>query len=157
MKIKLDTKDKISEATSVLFLLVSILMVVFSLPNLPDIVPNHFNLNGEPNKYGSKYFLWVGPAVALFMYVLLTVLAGFPQSYNFHYTKNNIEAQYKITSKMVRSIKAGMMMFFVALNFFLVQSAQLKFTHYIIVLVPMVLLIIFGNVIYYYIKWGKIA
>lgn len=157
MKIKLDTKDKVSEVISVLLLIVSFLIVALSISNLPDIVPNHFNLKGEPNKYGSKHFLWVGVAVAVFMYFLLTVLAEFPKSYNFHYTKNNIEEQYKITTKMVRSIKLGLMLFFVALNFFIVESAQLKFTNYIVVLVPMVLLIVFGNVIYYTIQWSKIT
>jgi uncharacterized membrane protein len=156
MKIPLDRNDKISEGISTFFLLACVLIVALSLPGLPDIVPIHFNLKGVPNGYGSKYFMWLGPAIASSMYIGLTVLAKYPQVYNFRYTPTNIEEQYKITSKMVRSIKAGLMFFFSLLAFFLVQSAQLKLMGYIIWLLPIFLIIIFGNVIYYTIQWGKI-
>ena len=156
MKIKLDTNDKISEAASILFLLISVSVVALSISNLPDTVPCHFNFKGEPNRYGTKHFLWVGVALAIFLYIGLSILAKFLQVYNFRYTQTNIEEQYKVTSKMVRSIKAGFMFFTIVLNFFLVESAQLKFTNYIMLLVPLILIIIFGNVIYYTIQWSKI-
>jgi uncharacterized membrane protein len=156
MKIPLDTKDKISEVISILFLVASFLIVALSIPDLPDIVPNHFNLKGEPNKYGSKHYLWVMVGISVFLYIGLTVLAKFPQIYNFRYTPNNIEEQYKLTSKMVRNLKLGLMFFQAALTFFMVQSAQLKFVQYVFFLIPLVLIIVFGNVIYYTIQWGKI-
>ena len=157
MKIKLDTADKISEVISVLLLLVSVLIVALSISGLPDIVPVHFNLKGVPNRYGSKHFLWIGPAIASFMYVGFSILAKYPQVYSFRYTPTNIEEQYRVTSKMVRGIKAGMLFFFVVLTFILVQSAQLKMIEYAVVwLVPLILVIIFGNVIYYTIRWSKI-
>ena len=55
----LDTIDKVFEIISILIFIVTITLVIRAVSVLPDIVPCHFKFNGEVDRYGSKYFLWI--------------------------------------------------------------------------------------------------
>jgi len=50
---------------------------------LPDRVPTHFDISGQPNAWGSPGILWILPAVGLGLYALMTALASIQfRSYN---------------------------------------------------------------------------
>jgi uncharacterized membrane protein len=50
---------------------------------LPARVPVHFGVTGRPDRYGSKSLLLILPAIAAVLTLLLTLVARFPQSFNF--------------------------------------------------------------------------
>jgi uncharacterized membrane protein len=53
----------------------SLLVTAFGWARLPERVPVHFGLDGQPNRYGSRYeLLLLGPGMVLFVWVLLAVL-----------------------------------------------------------------------------------
>ena len=70
MKIKLDAADKILEAVALIAVLGNALMIAISIQGLPDIIPNHFDLKGTPNQFGSKNSLWAVVAVSVFIYTI---------------------------------------------------------------------------------------
>jgi uncharacterized membrane protein len=80
--------------------LLGILFVVFIMtkfyPTLPDIVPTHFDLYGNPDKWGGKESLIVFPVLILGIYVLLTIVSLFPHKFNYLYpiTEKNAKEQY---------------------------------------------------------------
>ena len=156
MKIKLDTADKISEVFSLLFVLAGILVVAFSLPGLPDIVPVHFDIKGEPNRFGSKYELWIGVGVSLLLYMIFSLISSRPHLYNYPSQKNDLESQYRLGSKMVRSLKVWMLLFILVVNYVVVQSAHTSSAKSAPWLIASVFAIIAAHLIYFFVKWKKI-
>jgi len=55
----------------------SVALSLWAVAVLPPVVPIHFNVQGEPDSYGSKFFLLILPAVMVAMYVLMTYLPKF--------------------------------------------------------------------------------
>lgn len=156
MKIKLDTADKISEVVSLLFVLGGIAIVAFSLPGLPDKVPVHFDLKGEPNRFGSKYELWIGVGASVMLYMLFSLISSRPHLYNYPSQKNDLESQYKLGSKMMRSLKAWILLFLLVVNYIIVQSTHTNSAKGALWLIAFMLAIVTAHLIYFYTKWKKI-
>ena len=156
MKISLDKYDKIWEAISILLLLTIVIVITYSLPSLPDTIPIHFDFEGKADGFGSKYMLWTVFGIALLMYTIFTIISRRPGLYKSRMTENNIEEQYILTAKMTRTMKMYILIFFVILSFFMVQTAQGQWTEY----TPFLILIIFALILpptfYYLIKLSKV-
>jgi uncharacterized protein DUF1648 len=67
----------------VLGIAVCALQLVLVWDALPARVPIHFGVTGRPDRYGSKSMLLILPAVAVALTLLLTLVARFPQSFNY--------------------------------------------------------------------------
>src|SRR5262249_1390824 len=55
---------------------------------VPDRVPHHFGLDGAPNRWGGKAFLWVLPLTGLGLYILMTAASRFQRIINLPFTVN---------------------------------------------------------------------
>ena len=55
----------------------------FGVNHLPDRIPTHFDLNGNPNGWGSPSSLIFLPILSLVLFVFLRVIARFPSNFNF--------------------------------------------------------------------------
>lgn len=71
------------------YLLVVLVLAQWLIPlaayqSLPDRVPVHFDMAGNPDRWASKtgWELWIGPIIATFMAALAIVLLRFPQAFN---------------------------------------------------------------------------
>jgi uncharacterized membrane protein len=152
----LDKSDKIWETISLLLLITNILIIVFSLPKLPDIIPIHFNLAGEANGWGSKNTLWIMFAITIPMYALLTFISGKPELYRSRMSENNMEEQLRLTSKMTRIMKTVVLLIFVMVTVFMVQTAQGKWQEQIVWTLPIILTLIFAPTCYYLLNLAKL-
>ncbi len=76
-------------------------------PRLPDVIPIHYNILGEPDNFGSKTNILSLPAVSTAVFFALSVLSRFPHvcSYPVKITKENAARQYKYMTRMVRVLK----------------------------------------------------
>lgn len=156
MKFKLDGTDKFFEVLALVSVLANFIIIGMNYSSLPDVIPNHFDLNGEPNQYGSKNSLWAVAAVSVFIYMLIGIITLFPESFNYPSQKNDKESQYKMGVKLMRSLRACMLLFVALLTYVMIQSAKngtAKGTFWIIAVVPAILL---GNLIWFAVKWKKI-
>lgn len=156
MKAALDKTDKLMELISIVLLIGSVMNILSVIFELPDTIPCHFTIDGRPDGYGSKHLLWIIVAISFSIYSGLTALTRYPQFYSSGITKNNKEAQLRLTSKMLRTIKAVILFVFLVVNVMMTQSAQLKSTGYIPYLLPFILIVVFTPTIYFVIKLGKI-
>jgi uncharacterized membrane protein len=53
-------------------------------PNpLPARMPTHFNPAGQPDGWGAPAMLWIQPAIATGIYLLMTLVGRFPSTFNF--------------------------------------------------------------------------
>ena len=58
-------------------------IAIYGAHRLPDRIPIHFDHQGQPNGWGSPTGLPLLPAVAVGVYLLLTVVARFPAAFNY--------------------------------------------------------------------------
>ncbi|NIM05709.1 MAG: DUF1648 domain-containing protein [Armatimonadetes bacterium] len=75
---------------------------------LPDRVPAHFGLAGEPNRWAGKSQALLLPILASVMYVGMTILCRYPHIYNYPVplTEENAERQYRIGRMLISSMRA---------------------------------------------------
>lgn len=100
-----------------------------------DIIPLHINIHGEVDNYGSKWELFILPAIALLIYLLTWWLERNPQLYNFPNSKQHSrKEQEKIGVELISWLKVITILMLVLIeilmitNPYLVLWATLPFT-----------------------------
>ena len=100
-----------------------------------DIIPLHINIHGEVDNYGSKWELFILPAIALLIYLLTWWLERNPQLYNFPNSKQHSrKEQEKIGVELISWLKVITVLMLVLIeilmitNPYLVLWATLSFT-----------------------------
>src|SRR5580658_3458247 len=94
---------------------------------LPERIPTHFDISGQPNAWGPPGFLWFLPLVAAGLYVLLTVLGSIRyRRYNLPVavTEANLPFIQEQTILMVAWVKCETLCLFVYLQWAIIQSAR---------------------------------
>ena len=91
----------------VLALLGSTLFVIIMWSQIPDQIPTHYNFAGEADGYGGKGALIFMMVLAWFMFILITVLMRFPNTWNMpvKVTAENKARLYSITRAMLEIVK----------------------------------------------------
>jgi len=114
LKIELNFLDWVKEIIAASSVLGLFGILIFYFPDLPDKIFAHFNAAGEVDRFGSKASIWVLPIVSVLLYLGLTGLNQFPHIYNYpvRITAENVYPQYRIVSKMIRTLKTVIMIFF---------------------------------------------
>lgn len=92
---------------------------------LPDIIPQHYNLQGEADGFGTKGFIWILPGLGLLLYFGLSILNKYPNIFNYpqKITPENARAQYKIATRLIRLLNTTIVWIFCYLSFSTIQSA----------------------------------
>jgi uncharacterized membrane protein len=115
---------------------------------LPDRVPTHFDISGQPNAWGSPAILWVLPAVGAGLYLLFTGLASVRfRSYNLpvRVTQANLPLIQEKTSEMIAWIKTEMLCLFVYIQSGIIQGARVGAFRLSPAIVPIFLVVIFAT------------
>ena len=91
----------------VLALLGSTLFVIIMWSQIPDQIPTHYNFAGEADGYGGKGSLIFMMMLAWFMFILITILMRFPNTWNMpvKVTAENKARLYSITRAMLEVVK----------------------------------------------------
>ncbi len=116
---------------------------------LPDRIPTHFDISGQPNAWGSPGFLWFLPAIATGVYLLLTVLGNIRfRRYNLpvRVTEANLPFIQDQTIVMVAWIKSELLCLFVYLQWSILKSARNGAFRLSPILIPVFLVVIFSTV-----------
>lgn len=85
-----------------------ILYSIYIYGDLPAEIPHHFNELGKPDSWGHKSILFALPAIALFLYVLMTLISKSPNNLTNSFvriTKENEDIQFQIVREQLRIIK----------------------------------------------------
>jgi len=101
-------------------------------PNpLPDRVPTHFDITGQPNAWGSPSAMFLLPAIAGVVYLLLTVGALFPASFKFpiRVTAENRPRLEALSRQMLAFLKLYMVCLFTWIQWSMIDAMrQERFT-----------------------------
>jgi len=102
-----DPIDWILEAFAIIGLLIFAGYVIYQYPRIPGRIPVHFNGAGMADESGDRTNFLMLPGIALFTYVLLTLINLVPQRFNFpgKITPENALRQYTLAMRLIRYFK----------------------------------------------------
>ncbi|WP_163527497.1 DUF1648 domain-containing protein [Halobacillus ihumii] len=115
--------EKLSTFISFLVMVITLIYLVVIWNKIPETIPVHFNLSGEPDNYGGKWSIIVLPIISLFIWVSFTMLEKYPHVYNYIVTihERNAEAQYKNAVLMLSVLKLVICLLFSYLTWVSIQ------------------------------------
>ena len=91
-----------------------------------EIIPLHINIHCEVDNYGSKWELFILPAIALLIYLLMWWLERNPQLYNFPSSKKySRKEQEKIGVELISWLKVITVLIFVLIEILLIANPDL--------------------------------
>ena len=140
-----------------LILVMALIIITFIYwSKAPDIVPTHFNFNGEIDAYGSKNTLFILLPIVIISYIVLAILSKYPQVCNYciEITPINKDKQYSMASTFIKIINVEILALFLYIQISTIiamnNSKSLS-----IVFLPISLLILFGSIGVYIYKSVK--
>lgn len=155
---------KILEPIALAALAVLILITFRALygPNrLPDSIPTHFDLAGRPDGWGSPLTLILLPAMGLFVYLLMTVVARFPSAFNYpvRVTSENRPRLQTVAIRMILWLKAELVCLFGWLQWSTIHAARhpgesLSAAHF---MAPVSILLVFGTIGWHFVAMRRAA
>jgi hypothetical protein len=107
MKLKLRPFDLLLEALCLLLILATSLYCYHIYPSLPPQIPVHWS-GPEPDRFGSRNFIWLGPAIGLVVYFLISFLQRRPRLYNVP-VKIDTHKKYQFMYRCTNGIKLVVM------------------------------------------------
>lgn len=154
IKIQLTTQDKIAEVSGYILLAALWCLVVYFYNNSPDVVPIHFNLAGEADGYGTRKTMFITPVLCTFLFFMLTEVAKHPEMFNYPVTitPQNAKKQYTIATCLLRSLKIIVILIFGLIDVHTYLTAIQSNTSINGWLMPVIFIILFIPVVYYFIK-----
>lgn len=126
--IEWETLDYVLEAIAFAGAVSGLLVAISNYGSLPGTIPIHFDLQGRPDSWGSKQYIWLLPSVGLILYAGLTLLNRYPHKYNFpaEITEENAAAQYSMATRLVRFLNAFICAAFAFITWQTIQIAGSK-------------------------------
>jgi uncharacterized membrane protein len=119
---------------------------------LPERIPTHFDISGQPNAWGSPAILWLLPVIGTGVYLLITMISRIRfRSYNLpvRVTENNLPFIQDQTSELVSWIKVEMLCLFCYIQWGLIQAARSREFRLSPAVIPVFLVGVFGIVGWY--------
>jgi uncharacterized membrane protein len=93
---------------------------------LPPTIPTHFAFDGRPNAWGSLATLWLLPAIGIGVYLVISLVALFPASFNYpvRVTPANRPRLQALTLLMIAWIKFELAGLFLYIQWSIIQSVR---------------------------------
>ncbi len=127
-------------------------LLVQYFPALPAMIPVHFDAAGQADGWGSKNTLLFLFALVVVLVVGLTFLRRYPHKFNYLYpiTPQNAEKQYRLACELLAMVQVEAVWLFTYLAWRLIVSAQQGGVSPL--LVPVVVLLSVGTLVFYLVK-----
>ena len=149
---KKTTFSKITNLISLLSVVGIVLYVIITWKNIPDMIPGHYNIAGEIDKYSSKNSIWILIVVQILLFTMMSVLERFPNIWNtgVQITEENVERVYTNLRNMQTYLKMMIMIYFSYMTFQSIGGGNLHSMSIFIFLV-----LVFGGMAIFLVKIFK--
>ncbi len=152
-KVKLHTTatDWVLDTVGLLGIILTFTFVILNYNNLPDSLPKHYNLAGQPDGFGGKSILIALPSIAAVTYLIMTIGLRFPHKFNypFEITDENAEHQYKNMTMMIRVLKTIIVVIFLYLTVATIQNGLGNMNGIGAWFTPVIIITLFGTIGFY--------
>ncbi|WLD24790.1 DUF1648 domain-containing protein [Flavobacterium dauae] len=129
-KIKVKPTQLTKQLEIVNYFLISVFWIVTCLAykHLPTKIPTHYNGLGEVDAYGHKITIFLLPIIATILFIVLTILAKKPHTFNYSetITSENVEAQYKNAMRFMQTLNLFVLLIFIFIDYKTIQIALEK-------------------------------
>ncbi len=143
-----------------LFLMGWVTYLAFEGPDrLPDRVPIHFDMAGNPNGWGSPAVLLLLPIVTAGLYFAMTVVSRFPSTFNYpvRVTRENLARLQSVSLNMIAWLKAELCCFFAILQWAIIRAVRSGQGHLFALLVPALLVVVFSTIGWHFVALFRAA
>lgn len=142
------------EFLAALGILLMFAMLAQYWPSLPERIPSHFGVSGQPDAWSGKSTLLILPVIAAVLYAGLTVLSRYPHLYNYAWpiTEANAAAQYRLARQMIIVLKTEIVWIFAYVDWQTIQTALGRARGLGQAFLPIFLVMIFGSLGFYLYK-----
>jgi uncharacterized membrane protein len=147
--------DWLAEMIAVTGLILGLVLPVCYWSLLPERVPSHFGASGQADAWSARGFVWLLPAVTVFVYLLLTLVSLIPPryyNYPWRITEENAPRQVRIVRRLLCVLKAELVWLFVYLTWQTIRVALGQVSGLGSTFLPVTLAVVFGTVLYYFIR-----
>ncbi|PYF03947.1 DUF1648 domain-containing protein [Ureibacillus chungkukjangi] len=140
--------ERIMDIIGITLFLGAILFVGVNWGNIPESIPAHFNIEGEIDRWGSKYEFIFLPIIAVFLFVIMSLLEKAPHMHNYpdRINEENVEQFYLHSRKLLNIVKNFCLILFAYLIVQIGRVAIGGIERFSIGLVPIILIILFGTI-----------
>ena len=137
---------------------IGVIISIGSIPFLPETVPIHFNLAGDADGWGSKYFLLVLPLIGIITTVALEAVENRPHMHNFPVSLNesNVEAFYKLSTRTMNLMKNGILVLFSFLMIDIVMTARTEEAFFQEIILFLLVAIIIIPILSFFVSMRKV-
>lgn len=125
VKIRLSTFYHVLNMAAAGLILGATVWIIVIWGDIPETIPVHFDLQGNPDAWGSKSTLGTMPLVAGLMYLFMSYFGARPQMANYPWkiTEENAEDQYRLTRELIVWLKLETMAIFALIIWSMVRAA----------------------------------
>jgi uncharacterized membrane protein len=118
---------------------------------LPERIPTHFDAAGNPNGWGPPSTLWLLPVMAAGLYLLITILAHFPNAFKYQVkiTEENRARLQALTLQMIAWLKVELVCLFAGIQWFIIDSIRQGEGKLSPAIVPVFLAAVFATVVWH--------
>ena len=128
LKINVTKLDRLLEILGILLLLLLWASCFWAYKYLgsDQKIPIHFNLQGFPDKYGSKNSLLLLPIIGTALYIGISFLNRYPETFNYWrpITAENALSQYTMATKLLRLITIATLLVFLYIQTSIILAAK---------------------------------
>lgn len=115
---------------------------------LPDRIPTHFDFAGKPNGWGTPAMLWLMPAIATVVLGLMSLVARFPQSFNYPVrvtpaTRPRLQA---ISLDMIAWLQLEIAAMLLWVQYAIIDAARTSHIGLSPLFVPVIILLVLGTI-----------
>lgn len=159
IKVKREPLDWAIEIIGFLILIAAAVYVLKHYGSLPDKIPTHYGLNGNPDGFGNKSTLLILLIVTASMFTGLIVLNKYPHLFNYPtaLTSDNAPKLYQQASRLIRSLNTVIVISFSYLIYSTIQTAFNSQSGLGSYFTPVFLISIFGLIAFYLFQTFKSA
>jgi uncharacterized membrane protein len=124
---------------------------------LPNRIPTHFDLAGNPNGWGSPATLLLVPGLAVVLYLAISVVSMFPGAFNFpvRVTLENRPRLEKLAVGMMTWLKVELVCLFVWIQWSTIDAARHQTLGLSPTLLPVSLVGMFGTIAWHFVAMRR--
>ena len=158
LAIPLDGVDRILNLSCIALIIFQGVVSIYYYTILPETIPIHFNMNGEPNGYGSKVGILFLPVFSLVVFLALSKLNQYPHTFNYpvSVTVDNAKRQYSLAQKLMRWTNLSLILISLLVLVFIVYSAEIGVApSSVLLIVVITALALLPAVVYLYLAYNN--